>query len=158
MWYTWKNFWRLDRLATRNYKSYTRPYLTHCSRNHRNLQKKQKQLDKMSKLSFPSTQYHAKHQNMSQFGKTPRHVIANDHVPNKWASRIDDVTAWWNVMTVADNTEAKSVSIPAVSVLYPSNRSKRTIGGDTRSSRRAWRKRRVLQTQKIRLRCRAIMY
>ena len=47
----------------------------------------------MSKVSFPSTQYHAKHQNMSQFGKTPRQVIAYDHVPNKWASRIDEVTA-----------------------------------------------------------------
>ena len=129
----------------------------HWSRNHPAISKKT-QFDKMPKLSFPSTQYHAKHQNMSQFGKTPRHVIVNDHVPNKWASRIDEVTAWWNVMTVADNTEAKSVSIPAASVLYPSNRSKRTIGGDTRSSRRAWRKRRVLQTQKIRLRCRAIMY
>ena len=112
----------------------------------------------MSKVSFPSTQYHAKHQNMSQFGKTPRHVIANDHVPNKWASRIDEVTAWWTVMKVADNTEAKSVSIPAVSVLYPSNSSKRTIGGETKRSRTAWRRRRVLQTQKIRLRCRAIMY
>ena len=112
----------------------------------------------MSKVSFPSTQYHAKHQNTSQFGKTPRHVIANDHVPNKWASRIDDVTAWWNVMTVVESTEVKSVSIPAVSVLYPSNSSKRTIGGDTRSNRRAWRRRRVLKTQKIRLRCRAIMY
>ena len=101
----------------------------------------------MSKVPFPSTQYHAKHQNMSQFGKTPRHVIAYDHVPNKWASRIDEVTAWWNVMRVADSTEAKSASIPAVSVLYPSNSSKRTIGGDTRSSRRACRRRRVLQTE-----------
>ena len=121
---------------------------------------KQTQFDKMSKWSFLSSQYHAKHQNMSQFGKTPRHVIANDHVPNKWASGIDVVTACWNVMTVADNTEVKSVSIPAVSVLYPNNSSKRTIGGDTRSSRKACRRRRVLQTQtqRIRLRCRAIMY
>ena len=158
MWYTWQNFGQLDQLATRNYKCYKRPYCNALITKPSQSPKKKTQFDKMSKVSFLSTQYHAKHQNMSQFGKTPRHVIANDHVPNKWASWIDDVTAWWNVMTVADITEVKSVSIPAVSVLYPSTSSKRTTGGDTRSSRRAWRRRRVLQTQKIRYRCRAIKY
>ena len=85
---------------------------------------------------------------MSQLGKTPRQVIAKDHVPNIRASRIDDVTAWWTVLRVDASIEVMSASISAASILYASDRRKRIMGGDTKSNRRAWMTRRILQSNK----------
>lgn len=72
---------------------------------------------KCAKKSSQTPQYHAKHQNMSQFGKTPRHVIAKDHVPNIRASRIDGVTASWTMVRVDAIVEVKSVSISVMRAL-----------------------------------------
>ena len=85
---------------------------------------------------------------MSQFGKTPRHVIAKDHVPSIRASRIDDVRAWWTVLRVDESIEAKSASISEASALYASDRRKRIIGGETKSNRNAWMMRRILRKKK----------
>ena len=84
---------------------------------------------------------------MSQFGKRPRHVIAKDHVPNIRASLIDDVTDCWTVARVDESMEAMLASFPETNALYANDRRKRIMGGDTKSNRRAWLVRRVLQTQ-----------
>ena len=96
----------------------------------------------------PTAQRHARHQNMSQFGKIPRHVIAKDHVPSIRASPIDDVTDWWTVARVDESMEVMSASLSETNALYARERRKRIIGGDTKSNRKAWMIRRVLQTQK----------
>jgi len=74
---------------------------------------------------------------MSQFGKEPRHVIANDHVPNIRASLIDDVTDCWTVARVDESMEVMLASFPETIALYASDRRKRIMGGDTKSNRRA---------------------
>ena len=89
---------------------------------------------------------------MSQFGKRPRHVIAKDHVPNIRASLIDDVTDCWTVARVDESMEAMSVSFPETNALYANDRTKRIMGGDTKSIRRAWTVRRVLQTRETEMR------
>lgn len=93
-------------------------------------------------------QSHAKHQNMNQFGKTARHVIAKDHKPNIRASRIDDITAWLAAVRVDAITEAKSSSLSEVMVLNASKRRTRIIGGETISNKKAWMIRRDLWTKK----------
>lgn len=93
-------------------------------------------------------QSHANHQNMNQFGKTARHVIAKDHKPNIRASRIDDITAWLAAVRVDAITEAKSSSLSEVMVLNASKRRTRIIGGETISNKKAWMIRRDLWTKK----------
>lgn len=74
---------------------------------------------------------------MSQFGKRPRHVIAKDHVPNIRASLIDDVTDCWTVARVEESMKAMSVSFPETNALYANDRTKRIMGGDTKSNSKA---------------------